>query len=53
MKSGMHTFHAPQTELTFLDCQTMLNTLRNFILEMGFSACKTLEMEMDISEHRT
>jgi hypothetical protein len=53
MKSGMHTFHAPQTELIFLDCQKMQNTLRNFILEMDFSACKTLETEMDFSEHRT
>jgi hypothetical protein len=53
MKSGMHTFHAPQTELIFLDCQKMQNILRNFILEMDFSACKTLETEMDFSEHRT
>jgi len=50
MKSVMHTFHAPQTELIFLDCQKMPNTLRNFILEMDFSEHRTLElMEMDFS----
>jgi hypothetical protein len=53
MKNGMHTFHAPQTELIFLDCQKMQNTLRNFILEMDFSACKTVETEIDFSERRT
>jgi len=53
MKSGTHTFHAPQMELIFLDCQKMQNTLRNFILEMDFSTCKTLETEMDFSEHGT
>jgi len=53
MKNGTHRFHAPQTELIFLDWQKMQNTLRNFILEMDFSACKTLEMEVDFSEHRT
>jgi hypothetical protein len=52
-KSGMHTFHAPQMELIFLDCQKMYSKLRNFILQMNFAACKTLEVEMDISEHRT
>ena len=31
----------------------MQNPLRNFILEMDFSACKTQETEMDFSEHRT
>jgi hypothetical protein len=50
MKSGMHTFHAPLTELIFLDSQKMQNTLRNFILEMDFSEHRTLErMEMDFS----
>jgi hypothetical protein len=53
IKNGMHTFHAPQTELILLEYQQMQNTLRNFILEKDFSACKTLEMEMDFSEHRT
>ena len=36
-----------------MDCHKIQNTFRNFILEMDFSACKTLETEMDISEHRT
>jgi hypothetical protein len=45
MKSGMHTLHAPQTELIFLDCQKMQNTLRNFILEMDFSEHRTLQLE--------
>jgi hypothetical protein len=50
MKSGMHTFHAPQTELIFLNCQKMQNILRNFLLEMDFSEHRTLErMEMDFS----
>jgi hypothetical protein len=31
----------------------MQNTLRNFIQEMDFSACKTLETEMDFSKHKT
>jgi len=53
MKSGTHTFHAPQTELIFLDCQKMQNALRNIIREMDFSACKTLETEMNFSDHRT
>jgi hypothetical protein len=52
MKNEMPMFHAPQTELTFLDCQKMLNTLRNFILEMDFSEHRTLQLErvdMDFS----
>jgi hypothetical protein len=50
MKSGMHTFHAPQTELIFLDCQKMQNTLKNYILGMDFSEHRTLErMEIDFS----
>jgi len=53
MKSGTHSFQAPQMELIVLDCQKIQNTFRYCILEMGFSACKTLETEMDISEHRT
>jgi len=40
-------------ELIFLDCHEAQNTLRNFRLEMDFSMCKTLEMEMDCSKHRT
>jgi hypothetical protein len=52
-KSRMHTFHTLQLELIFLDCQKMQNTVRDFILEMDFCGCKTLEMEMDFSEHRT
>jgi hypothetical protein len=55
MKSGTHMFHAPQTELIFLDFQKMQNTLRNFILEMDFSEHRTLQLEqteMDFSEHR-
>ena len=31
----------------------MQNKLRNFILEMDFSVCKTLETGMDFCEHRT
>jgi hypothetical protein len=52
MKNEMPMFHTPQTELTFLDCQKMLNTLRNFILEMDFSEHRTLQLErveMDFS----
>jgi len=50
MKSGMHTFHAPQTELIILDCQKIQNRWRYFILEMDFSEHTTFErMEMDFS----
>jgi len=52
MMNEMHMFHAPQTQLTFLDSQKMLNTLRNFILEMEFSKLRTQHLErveMDFS----
>ena len=45
-------FHAPETELIFLDCHTVQNTLKNFILQMDFSELKTLQVEwveMDFS----
>jgi len=45
MNSGMHTFHAPEKELIFLDKHKMQNTLRNFIPEMDFSNHRTLQLD--------
>jgi len=52
MKSGIDMVYSPQVELIFLDCQKRQNSMRNFILEMGFSEQRRLQLEsleMDFS----